>query len=172
MPNARVHTFEPVPASYRVLTERLDGRARLYNLAIGAQDGTMPISGGEYLPMASLSRKDAPVIATVDVRRLDTVCAEQGIDRIDVLKIDTEGHELAVLQGAGNLLTERRIGLIQFETGGTQIHARTYADDFFALLEPAGYRIYRLLRDGLTPLKHDGHYEIFAYANLVAVPLS
>jgi hypothetical protein len=53
-------------------------------MAIGAQDGTMPISGGEYLPMASLSPKDAPVIATVDVRRLDTVCAEQDIDRIDI----------------------------------------------------------------------------------------
>jgi FkbM family methyltransferase len=37
---------------------------------------------------------------TVDVNSLDNIVNEIGVDRIDLLKLDTEGHELEVLRGA------------------------------------------------------------------------
>ena len=42
-------------------------------------------------------------------------CAEHGIDRVGLLKIDTEGMEGAVLAGCERLLAEQRIDAIQFE---------------------------------------------------------
>ena len=51
----------------------------------------------------------------VKVSSLDCFCKDQNIDRIDVLKIDTEGHELEVLKGAVNLLSSRKIRYIYAE---------------------------------------------------------
>ena len=50
-----------------------------------------------------------------DVRTdtIDNFCNEQGIDFIDILKIDTEGSELEVLNGANNMLNKTNIVLIE-----------------------------------------------------------
>ena len=44
---------------------------------------------------------------------IDNFCNEQGIDFIDILKIDTEGSELEVLEGAKNMLNKTNIILIE-----------------------------------------------------------
>ena len=105
---------------------------------------------------------------TVQVRRLDDVCREFGVDRIDFLKVDAEGSDLDVLRGAEALLGER-IGVIQFEFGGTSIDANQTLRDFFDLLEPAGYRVHRLLPEGSWPLSWSERIEIAEYANCVAL---
>jgi FkbM family methyltransferase len=46
---------------------------------------------------------------TVPVMSLDTYCTENGIAHIDVLKVDVQGHEPAVLRGAERMLSEGRI---------------------------------------------------------------
>ncbi len=50
-----------------------------------------------------------------DVRTdtIDNFCNEQRIDFIDILKIDTEGSELEVLEGAKNMLNKTNIVLIE-----------------------------------------------------------
>jgi hypothetical protein len=47
--------------------------------------------------------------------------AQRGIERIHILKLDTEGHEFRYLQGATRLLEARAIDFFQFEFGGTYI---------------------------------------------------
>ncbi len=44
---------------------------------------------------------------------IDNFCNDQGIDFIDILKIDTEGSELDVLEGAKNMLNKTSIILIE-----------------------------------------------------------
>ena len=44
---------------------------------------------------------------------LDDYCAARKIDRIDFLKIDTQGYESRVLAGAGRELAAHAIGLIR-----------------------------------------------------------
>jgi hypothetical protein len=53
----------------------------------------------------------------VDVTTLDEFCAVQAVERIDILKIDTEGLDLDVLRGARQLLAEQRIGIVEVEAG-------------------------------------------------------
>ena len=49
---------------------------------------------------ALIPRPSSELNRTCRIRKLDNVCVEEGIGRIDLLKIDAEGHELAVLRGA------------------------------------------------------------------------
>lgn len=51
----------------------------------------------------------------VQTETIDTYCTTQGIDAIDILKLDTQGAELAILKGAQELLMARRIKLIYLE---------------------------------------------------------
>lgn len=48
---------------------------------------------------------------------LDDFCRQQGIDRIDFLKIDTEGFDLEVIRGADVLFQQNRIGVVVAELG-------------------------------------------------------
>lgn len=49
--------------------------------------------------------------AQVQTTDIDAFLKENGIDYVDFMKIDVEGAELAVLEGAGNLLSESLLGL-------------------------------------------------------------
>jgi FkbM family methyltransferase len=51
----------------------------------------------------------------VDIITLDEFAAKHHLSKIDILKIDTEGYEPFVFQGAKRLLREHRIRLFIFE---------------------------------------------------------
>lgn len=84
----------------------------------------------------------------VRARTLDNLCREHGVDRIDFLKMDVEGHELAVLHGATELLARRAIHALSFEFGSANTNSRTYFLDFWSTLVPLGYRISRIMPGG------------------------
>jgi FkbM family methyltransferase len=88
-------------------------RFEAFNLAISDTPGTVPffeygtlatsnsiVADSQYAVRTNFPSKTLYVKAT----SVDEFCQGHGVDRIDVLKIDTEGHELAVLQGARRLL--------------------------------------------------------------------
>ena len=54
-------------------------------------------------------------IESVQVETLDRFCAAQGINQIDLLKIDTQGFELPVLRGGINLFRQAKIGAVLLE---------------------------------------------------------
>jgi len=105
------------------------------------------------------------------VETLDDIAAKEGVEYIDFLKIDTEGHELAVLSGASRLLREHRIGYIQFEFNALHVYSRAFFRDFRNIL--SDYELYRLLPKGLLPLGTSvTSTEIFGFQNILAAPKS
>ena len=177
--SATVYAFEPTPSAFARLRANLEGRAQLNPCALGAAAGEAQMfgpPGGDHdlSEMASLHVRDlsnfnlaVEPIGTVAVQTVDDFCAAHDIARIDLLKLDTEGHELAVLGGAERLLAARAIDVIQFEFGGANIDARVFLRDIVDLLRPT-HDVFRLLRDGVDPVQMTEREEIFTYANFVA----
>ena len=106
----------------------------------------------------------------VELDTLDNFCKLNDIERIDFLKIDVEGHELRVLEGATELLASKKVDIIQFEF--TQLNAviKLFFYDFYSMLSP-DFEIFRLVSHGLVPIpKYDPTlHELFGYQNFVAI---
>lgn len=85
----------------------------------------------------------------VRTRTLTGYCHEHGIEHIDLLKIDAEGHDHHVLLGSAGLLQERAIEVVQFEYNHRWIGARHYLKDVFELVNPWGYRVGKVTPEGI-----------------------
>ncbi len=106
---------------------------------------------------------------TVPVRRLDDVLAERGVERVDFIKLDAEGGELAVLQGARKLLQTAPRPAILAEVEDIRTRSWGYpAREIMQLLARWNYRWFALSEMGtLYPVSPDDEsYD----ANFVALP--
>jgi FkbM family methyltransferase len=152
--SAQVHCFEIAPQLFKDLTETLHKHANAKLNAVGLSDneGTLQL---KYVPGAtSISTLHEPLVASswgfdhetvsVPVTTGDRYVKDNGIGHIDILKIDTEGHELSVLKGFAETLAAKQVSLIQFEHGSVHIAARSLLRDFYQLLAPLGFTIGRL----------------------------
>jgi len=90
-------------------------RGRVEELALGSRTGEGRFSAdagnsatGHLVTAPSATKGPRREIATVPVQRLDRLLAQQGCERLDVLKVDVEGGEDDVLAGAGDLLARHR----------------------------------------------------------------
>jgi hypothetical protein len=105
----------------------------------------------------------------VRITTIDAFCRQRSIGRIDFLKLDVEGHELAVLQGAQDLIARDAIDVIQFELGGCNIDSKSYFQDFYYRLDPK-YSIMRITRHVLIPVtEYTELDEVFVTTNYLAL---
>jgi FkbM family methyltransferase len=145
-----VHAFEPHPQIFEYLTGniRLNGAqdiVRAYNLALGSeardvwftnrraddQNAVSPASTGLRVPMI----------------RLDDAVAD--VASVSLLKVDVEGYELHVLQGASAVLA--RTECVYFEAASENFAQFGYElRDIRQLLRDRGFRVRRLDAGGLT----------------------
>jgi FkbM family methyltransferase len=104
----------------------------------------------------------------IEIKTIDSFCEENNITQINFLKLDVEGHELSVLNGAVKMLKKHKIDFIQFEFGGCNIDSRTYFQDFYYLLSKDFY-IYRIVVDGLHIIdNYKEMFEAFTTTNYLA----
>ncbi|HEV7280011.1 MAG TPA: FkbM family methyltransferase [Pirellulaceae bacterium] len=130
-PTGKVLAFEPQPqlSSYleRIAQQSRWKNVRVENLALSARPGVLPLhipaAEGRTSPGARLGRKHAEdrgrcnTSFDVPVTTLDAYLYDTGISRVDFLKVDAEGHELAVFQGAERTLRTWRPTIL-FECEG------------------------------------------------------
>jgi FkbM family methyltransferase len=167
---AQIHCFEPDPASFEALERRFasDGSVYCHQLALSADQGKARLyTNRSGSPLGSLHREVFDLITEsatldyeVDVDTLDRVSDRVAIPCVDLLKLDVEGHELAILQGAQELLARDAIAAVQFEFGSRNLASRSYLRDFVTLLK-ARYDLFRVTPRGLTPLHYEPSSEMF-----------
>jgi len=103
-------------------------------------------SAGPMTKILSMNEdSDTQGIFKSKVKTLDSQFSKFTDLHIHILKIDVEGHEMAVLRGAQNALSEQRIDLIYVEVG-FNIHTsqQTYMGEIDAFLQNVGYRVFRI----------------------------
>jgi FkbM family methyltransferase len=122
-----IRSFEPLSSAYAQLVATAAGDLRwdAVQVALGATEGQaeLHVAGNSYSSslrdMLPLHREHAPESAyvgteLVPVRRLDALVAQEGWPTARAaLKIDVQGYERQVLEGAGRLLDE--IATVQLE---------------------------------------------------------
>lgn len=128
-PDATIHAFEPFPGSFDKLKQRFaedpqvrcvpkamtssSGVAALHVNSMDVTNALSPILDDAigYLPENFLRAG----IVSVETTTLDDYAKAEGIERVSVLKMDTQGSELDILKGGSELLAAARIGLIYTE---------------------------------------------------------
>lgn len=178
-PNANIYSFEPQPLNFSKLKQLSSKKIKIFELALGAKEGKFFLFDRKDCPdgseHASLYREVISDIHYQAVKRypvkvttLDNIVKKEKLNKIDFLKIDTEGNELEVLKGAKELLKSNKITCIHFEFNEMNKISKVFMNDFFKILP--NYTLYRLLPNGLLPLSNKGvDIEIFAYQNIVAI---
>jgi FkbM family methyltransferase len=183
-PTIEVHAFEPSASTFQQLAaKQLGGQVRLNNIGIGAVEEERElyqIGRASQSELRSLYRREgleddyklsvAPDAERVRITTLDAYCASAGLDHIDYLKIDTEGHDLKVLRGAAGLIGRHAIRYIQFEYGMANIDSRDLLKDFFALFAGSRYNLHKVHPDGYSHYpRYNARLENFQYQNWIGV---
>jgi FkbM family methyltransferase len=121
LPPRRLLCFEPSRESFRLLEKNLAGLpgVELHPYGLFSRDCTVPLYRGRSQIMQSSvikSVETSDVSETITLRRAATVLAELGVDRISVLKIDTEGCEVPILTDLAALLPKVDILYLEYHS--------------------------------------------------------
>lgn len=129
-PDLTVHAFEPLPSLFDPLSRGPENFC-VHAMAVGEQNGVAPFHVDRFDAASSLLVMDETVRTRwkggdllgqqreilVPVTRLDSFMQREGIGRIEFLKIDAQGADLAVLRSAGDRLPD--IDRVQLEVAVT-----------------------------------------------------
>lgn len=105
------------------------------------------------------------------INTLEAYCKMHNIEHIHLLKLDVEGHELDVLNGALGLFAKNAIDIVTFEFGGCNIDTKTYFQDFWYFFKDKNMSIYRILPNNKLHKipEYRELYEQFVTTNYVAM---
>ncbi|MFM8394722.1 MAG: FkbM family methyltransferase [Acidobacteriota bacterium] len=139
-----VTTVKTVRTALSDLSEKNGGRLELARDR-GRGDGERFLLAGGARDLYNRERPAVEDVESVPVTTLDDYFFAGEIDppRIDFLKIDIEGGEMLVFNGARRLLTANREIVIMFES--TPESSRRYGyrqEDLFALLRDLGFHLF------------------------------
>jgi FkbM family methyltransferase len=163
---ANIYSFEPFPEIFNILSSNVSGIKNItaYQKALSDREGKFSFFVNQNADTNSLLQPKKMGLSSdkevenrnqieVDVWTIDNFCINNGIKKIDILKLDIQGGELAALRGAEEMLSEKNIRLIYTEAYFRQ----QYVDqplfyDIAKYLEQFGYH----LQDIYTPIYGKG----------------
>lgn len=144
-PNGQVYTFEFVPENIRILRQNLAsnpelaGRIHLVERALSDASGQELAftSCGPSTKVAAISSAEAG--QRVQTLTVDDLAVQRGLDRVDFIKMDIEGFELAALRGAEKVLRRFRpkLAISAYHKPEDLYALSTYLDSL-----QLGYRFY------------------------------
>jgi FkbM family methyltransferase len=113
LPNAKAWLFEPTDEKYRQLLKRFHdfSGVKVFNIALSSREGSQEFFQTEDAATNSLlepcSTQSQFNISRVAIRRLDNFLEQEAIhDPIDLLKLDAQGNDFRILQGAARTIQE------------------------------------------------------------------
>ncbi|MFL6193998.1 MAG: FkbM family methyltransferase [Thermoanaerobaculia bacterium] len=159
-PDALAVAVDPSPPAWEVLEDNLrrnpEARVTPVRTALGAGPGVLTMRYSWHHLEATPGAAGEPGTVEIPVRTLDALCGELGLHP-DLMKIDVEGYEIAVLQGAARVLREDRPVLF------LEVHPQRIEElggsmaELAGLLADHGYEVFGLRG---APVRLAGVHEI------------
>jgi FkbM family methyltransferase len=151
--NSTIHCFEPHPVLSKA-TQNIYQNIIMNQMCLSNEDGTVEIHFPKLcIGLSSIIKR--PIFdkmgttglkkISVPCLKLDTYCKNNNIDKIDFIKIDVEGAEKLIIEGAENKLKNKKIIAGIFEIGETLKDAGTSEQEIGFILEKYGYTIVKNL---------------------------
>lgn len=159
----KIYSFEPNPKSFQILKNKYDLKKNinLFQLALDDRIIKSKFFSYYYDQISSLiqtdenskfhksrqiaKKRDFSNFKTeieVQTSTIDNITDEQNIDKIDVLKLDTQGNEDRILKGSKKLLSSKKINIIELELIlGFGYQRQMSFFDIEKVLSPYGYRL-------------------------------
>lgn len=155
-PLASIYCFEPFPPSFEQLLQNLEGDTRIscHKVALCEKKGRAVLNANVSSSTNSLLATDIrgsrywgegllDTMSQVDVdtTTIDCFFYENGISHIDILKLDVQGAEFGVLNGAtAEVLSHQKVSLIYTELIITPTYEGQHKlHEYLALLDSRGY---------------------------------
>lgn len=123
--SANIFSFEPISTSFnRLITiSSNDINSVTENIALGEKSEEISVSLFEDNSPRNSLRIDImnpdlnASTQSVRIEKLDDYCSRKNVHYVDLLKIDTEGYELLVLEGGKQMFQNKKIGMVFCEVG-------------------------------------------------------
>jgi FkbM family methyltransferase len=176
LPGCSIHAFEPVPATYDLLQQRIQHLPQVRTWPVGlfstpcaqevntfASHAHASLFDIQGLPYAPEGRQ------TIRLMRGDDFLDAEGIAAVDFLKLDLEGAEYEALLGFGKSLAEGRIKMVQFEYGYINISTKRLLIDYYQFFEAHGYVVGKIFPKVVEFRPYEFKYEDFLGPNYLAV---
>jgi len=177
-PACNVVVFEPAESNVELLRKKFSATSNvtIEQSAVTNEAGDATLYGdADGSDLASLTQRRLDHFGidfdhTESIRTIrfeDYWKAELNSRKIDICKIDIEGHELDALAGFGDAI--KHISVIQFEFGGCNIDTRTFFQDFWYFFQEHGFELYRISPIGLIHIpQYRERDEFFSTTNYLA----
>ncbi len=155
LPGCIVHSFEPASAPFAEMQTKFGATpdVHLVNAGLGRAIETRALLEqsdsrlSSYLEPGDDHWSEVSGKSETKILTLDGYCHDNEIDRVDLLKIDTQGFELEVLGGATEMLKRGGIHLIYLELNcGDMYRTAPPLDEVLRFLREGGYSMVSLYR--------------------------
>ncbi len=169
----RIYAFEPIPDTFELLTKNI-GNLEVFPQKIALSDFTGELELNfslekSYLSSSFSNAENSSFKKTIcEVQKGDNFCDIFKVDKIDFLKIDTEGNDYKVLKGFEEKIKNRKIRLIQFEYGPFSIVSKDLLKNFYDFLNQYGYVIGKIYPNHIELREFHIHSENFILSNFIA----
>ena len=160
-PNATIHSFEPFPEAYLELVKNTEDKQniRSHQLGLSSSVGTTTLYSNSFAPTNSLFKTHLEGENTwgntnvlkplgeleINTITLDEFVKQNQIDKIDILKLDVQGAEYMVLEGAHETLKKRKVGIVYTEiiTMPTYENQKSI-EEIIAIYKSYGFELFNL----------------------------
>ena len=149
-PDGEHYAFEPIPLLFSKINSKYGSKAHILPYALASQEGITNFHYVKNAPAYSGLKKRKYEVKNPDIeeikvelRRLDDIIPES--PSIDLIKIDVEGAEYGVLQGAIETLKRNKpLVIFEFGLGASDFYNTTPKDLYTLLVNEVGLKIYTL----------------------------
>jgi FkbM family methyltransferase len=130
LPSSHIHAFEPTKSVFNELKAKWQNRSNVHlnNVAVGSKIGRRRFFENShsvmnsFLPLGADGWGDIISMPEIELTTIDRYCAERGIAKIDLLKSDTQGFEMEVINGAKSMI--RNTHLVYMEMNFARLYEK------------------------------------------------